>query len=215
MANTRPIRRGRIPFRRGRRWMGASKTARRWLDGNSSRDSAQICALTGKDLDCTEPDGSPVQLLYGDTDWDWADSSEVRIDRILGSISWDSWLASDDVVAGCPIPVVVRLGILATEGDQAVAPTINLFDPEDLEEQQWMWLYSSQGEHSVSLSGAILHRTQYDNIDVDIRTRRTLGKKDSIWLYGQFKYNSSIGQCAGVTGRNPRVSHELRCILRS
>lgn len=195
--------------------MGASKTARRWLDSNSSRDGAGICTLTGKDLDCIEPDASPVQLLYGDTDWDWADNSEVRIDRILGSISWDSWLSVGDLTAGCPIPVVVRLGILATEGDASNAPVVNLFDPEDLEEQQWMWLYSSQGDHSVAMYDTIIHRTQWDNIDVDIRTRRTLGKKDSVWLYGQFKYNTSIGACAGTTGRNPRVTHQLRCILRS
>lgn len=215
MANTRPIRRGRVPFRRGRRWTSsAPKLSRRWLDANSSRDQAIPCTLGGKDLQCDEPDGAPVQLLYGDTDWDWADNSEVRIDRILGTISWDSWLGSSSLTAGDPPPVVVRLGIIATEEDGAVPPTLDLFDPEYLEEYQWMWLYSSQGHHSATADGGLV-RIQYDNIDLDVRTRRTLGKKDSVWLYGQFKYNTSVSLAAGIVGRNPRVSHQLRVILRS
>lgn len=211
MANNRPIRRGRIPFRRGGRWMGKSKLSTRWIDGNSSRAVTGQCPMDGKDLFC-DPDESPTQLLYGDADWDWADNNEVRIDRILGTISWDYVNQHTGTEAVCPIPVAVRLGILAVEETAGSAPTIDLFDPENLEEYEWMWLYHSSG---VLTCGGSTHLRQNDNISVDTRTRRKLGKQDSVWLYGQFKFNSSIdGGCVGL-GRTPRVHWMLRTIIRS
>lgn len=216
MANTRPIRRGRIPFRRGRRVFGANKLDTRWIDCASSRSTAGAqCSINVKDLTCEEDvDLAPVQLLYGDTDWDWADASEVRIDRMVGTLSWESMQTTEDAIFGCPTPMVVRLGILATEEDEGVHPNPNLFDPESLEEFQWMWLYSSLG--SIS-QGGTLNMRQWDNIDVDIRTRRKLGRKDSVWLFGQYKFNSSVGNqgCPGTLILNPRVSHSLRAIIRS
>lgn len=213
MANNRPIRRGRIPFRRGRRWT-ASTLKHRWIDGNSSRTSLD-CAQITKDLLC-DPDENPVQLLYGDADWDWADASEVRIDRIVGSICWDSEVAyPGSGTVGEPRAIEVRLGIIATEEDGGVAPVLDLFDPEVLEEHQWMWLYNSMGDRDVKLDNNGQAFYQWDNIDVDIRTRRKLGKKDSVWLYGQFHHHTNQANAAGTVTRVPILTHMLRCIIRS
>lgn len=219
MANQRPIRRGRIPFRRGRRW--TSSLQRRWLDGYSTRAvGTDQCTQQVLDVFC-DPSPPARVVLYGDTDWDWADASEVRIDRILGSISWDSMAGVETNNFAAPNHGDLRLGLLALEewdGTTATAPVIDLFDAEALEEYQWMWLYHSQGHvqrFPLPTTPMSMVVTQYDNIDVDVRTRRKLGKKDGVVLYAQYKYHSSSANEAGTLTLIPRVTYQLRAIIRS
>jgi len=214
MANQRPIRRPPTP-----RWKRGRRRPVRWLDANSTRAEAGLCNQVVWDLFC-EPSAPIAILLDGDADWDWADRSNVRIDRILGTISWDANAAriTTGVSTGIPAYLDVRLGILAVE--DGLPETIDLFDPENLEEYEWMWLYHSMGRTQRGyqpVGEEVLHwMDQSDNIPIDIRTRRSLGKKDKVVLYGQYKRHSfTDSDGAGTVTGLPRVTSQLRSILRS
>lgn len=213
MANQRPIRRPPIP-----RWRRGRRRPVRWIDAASSRTLSAPCTTSGFDLLC-DP-SPPAVLLYGDADWEWADRSEVRIDRLVGSASWRSasvYPADTGFPVGEPVPWIVRIGVLAVEDTDTTYPVLDLFDPEVLEEYQWMWLYSSTGNHSynfTSAAEALSQLNQWDNIPMDIRTRRSLGKKDSVLLYAQTSLLSSVST-AGTNYLMPRLSWQLRSIIRS
>lgn len=213
MANQRPIRTPRTPrWRRGR--FTPRKTARRWIDCNSSRASETgLCDLNASFVDCDDTNSyQPLAILLdGDADWDWADSSEVRVDRIIGSLSWYHAFtaAASGATIGQPPPITMRWAVLATEENHTTTPNIDLFDPENLEEYQWMWLSDSIG----NLSHAGNSLWQYNTESVDISTRRSLGKKDRVLLYAQYKY--LLTPQAGGTGLQPRMWWQLRSILRS
>lgn len=211
MANQRPIR--RAPSSRWR-WRRGKRLPRRWLDGNSSRAVELGCGQEVFDLQC-DP-ASPIRtLFYGDTDWDWADSSEVLVDGIIGRFHWDALNQIQDDSLGIWHPQTVRLGVLAVE-DSDVPPTIDLFDNEVREEYEWMYLYSAIGKLENLSPGQfpITSLFQYEDVDVNIRTRRKLGKKDGIYLYAQTRLHSDT-VVTGTTFRLPVLSTDLRAIIKS
>jgi hypothetical protein len=122
-------------------------------------------------------------LLYGDTDWDWADDSEVLIERIVGTLSLFASIGTPAIEGGHPKPLVFRLGFLACEElEDGTQPALDLWDPEALEEYQWMWLKQlTVGD----VSGGNFRGAK--DVDIDLRNRRKLGKRDGIYLYIQWK----------------------------
>lgn len=213
MANTRPIRRGRIPFRRGKRWLSKALHPVRWLDCNSSQGNPLLqCEQTTHDQLCTPQ--APLELLVGDLDWDWSDASEVRIDRIVGTLSWSVRFQSDASDLGSGAALMLRFGILATEETDRVYQTIDLWDPESIEEYEWMWL----GQHTLAPDWdgleAIWKSSKSIDIPLDVRTRRKLGKKDSVVLYTQVKRMSDTAP-GDVISFNSNVAWMLRAIIRS
>lgn len=211
MANRRPIR--TAPPARWR-WRRGKRLPRRWLDGNSSRQTELGCGQEVFDLGC-DP-ASPLRtLFYGDTDWDWADSSEVLVDGIIGRFHWDALSLTTQAGELIWHPQTIRLGVLAVE-DSDVPPTIDLFDNEVREEFEWMYLYSAIGNISAVWDPNMDNhvRTQYEDIDVNIRTRRKLGKKDGIYLYGQTRLHSDT-VITDTTFRLPVLSTDLRAIIKS
>lgn len=213
--NNRPIQRKPVAYaKRKGRWRALNKALHpiRWLDANSTQAQVEGCGTTPVYLSC-DPLASPVELLVGDQDWDWSDTSEVRIDRMVGTMSWTYSYANDS--QSSPIlPLILRFGILATEDTDRVYQTIDLFDPESLEEFQWMWLEQRTafgGDSGVFVGGATQDFFMYTgavDIPLDIRTRRKLGKKDSVVLYAQTKLVAPAP--AGYT-----VSSGLTWLLRS
>lgn len=211
MANQRPIRRGKFPrFRRGRR------RPQRWIEGNSAISATeQPCTVQGSLFGC-EP-GTPIRvLLAGDSDWEWADSNEVLVDRVVGTLTF-RFFVQQEAASTTSVPFMIRYGVLALEETEDTYPTIDLYDREALEEFQWMWI------DQFSVSGR--EWQQYDDpedpstgfmlgtIDqkVDIATRRKLGKKDRVVLYAQFHFMG--GNETNV--RSFQVVPLLRTIIQS
>lgn len=218
MANQRPINRRPAAYARRRgRWKAFNKALHpvRWLDCNSTQGQPEpaTCGTNPLYVSC-EPLASPVELLVGDLDWDWSDTSEVRIDRIVGTMSW-SYVSSSDSMSSPPLPLLLRFGILATEDTDRVYQTIDLFDPEALEEYSWMWLHQSVAYGNSFINGAAQDFFSFAgslDTQLDIRTRRKLGKKDSIVLYAQTKLVAPAP--AGFTVSSG-LTWMLRAIIRS
>lgn len=187
MANQRPIRRAPFPrFRRRRR------RPQRWIEGNSAISATEFpCTVQGSLVQCL-PDTPVRVLLDGDADWEWADRSEVVVDRIVGSLTWRLFM--DNEPGPTVVPFLVRYGVLALEETEDTYPTIDLFDREAIEEYQWMWIdqFSVSGMNNVQYDdpndpATAFVLTTYDT-KLDIATRRKLGKKDRVVLYAQFHY---------------------------
>lgn len=212
MANTRPIRRGRIPFRRGRSRLSKALHPVRWLDCNSTQ-GVLTCETAIGSSEC-DPAIAPYELLVGDLDWDWSDASEVRIDRIVGTLTWGFLFQSETNPLNLGTPFTMRFGILATEETDRVYQSIDLFDPESLEEYEWMWL----GQHSVApqyaASEGAWKSAHSVDIPLDVRTRRKLGKKDSVVMYSQTRRMSNAAPPDVITWSS-RLSWQLRAIIRS
>lgn len=189
--NNRPIQRKPVAYaKRKGRWRALNKALHptRWLDANSTQGVVETCGTQPIYLSCN-PLASPVELLVGDQDWDWSDSSEVRIDRLVGTMSW-TYSYANDASTDPILPLILRFGILATEDTDRVYQTIDLFDPESLEEFQWMWLEQRTAFDQPYIRGDSPPFSIYNgavDIPLDIRTRRKLGKKDSVVLYAQTK----------------------------
>lgn len=206
--------------RRKGKWRAFNKALHpvRWLDANSTQGVVENpCGMQPLYIACEPLAAGPVELLVGDLDWDWSDASEVRIDRIVGTMSW-VYKSSGSAFTDPALPLAMRFGILATEDTDRVYQTIDLFDPESLEEFSWMWL-----EHRTALGTEnqffddtgvpqyIYHSGAID-IPLDIRTRRKLGKKDAIVLYAQTKLIAPNPANYTVTSN---LTWLLRSIVRS
>jgi len=208
MANNRPIRSPRVPrWRRGR--FTPRKVNRRWIDANSNiiNDS---CGCETSSLTC-EPN-LPRELLVGDLDIDWSDKSEVTIQRVLGSILLSGYTertVADSLPAYSPI---VRMGILVTEDTDRLYQVIDMGDPESLEEYEWMWLYNTlvPKESSQFFAGGVERSSVALTIPVDIRSKRKLGKKDSLVLYSQVALHVNAPTAFGFS---MQMSEQLRTVL--
>lgn len=162
-----------------------------------------------------DPASNPRELLVGDSDWDWADRNEVRVDRIVGTISWRVADAYESFNVGYPQPWVVRFGILATEETDRLYQAIDLFDRESLEEFQWMYLHQSMGTTETFLVADGIYNIQYEDLHIDVRTRRALGKKDSVVLYAQAKRHTDSPPGVTITSLQAQYVESLRCIIRA
>lgn len=175
-----------------------AKRPTRWIDANSN--PASDCQYIGDAISCLPTIGK--DLIFGDLDMDWSDKSEVTLSRLVGNLSWTCSSSTTQVVPlsverGIPNQrVLVRAGILVREEVDAFAGTdpIDLFDPESIEEYEWMWLNQHQvlfhGDGWYSPSGlpnelVITSVSQWD-VDLDLRVKRRLGKKDHLVLFRQW-----------------------------
>lgn len=211
MANQRPI---RVPPHARRRWRRGPQRPRRWIEGNSHQAANEICVFDTTNGVLCDP-GTPRVLLAGDSDIEWADRSEVRCDRLLGQLTWHAWnLVTSPVDIA---PWVVRFGVLAVEETDGLFQSIDLFDRESLEEYQWMWLYQTIGEASFYWNPELTQQLHYqqENIPIDIATRRTMGKKDSIVLYSQARRQATGTPFASINSQLPTFTYQLRSVLRA
>lgn len=214
--NNRPIQRKPVAYaKRKGRWRALNKALHpiRWLDANSTQGIVETCGVQPIFLAC-EPMAVPVELLVGDQDWDWSDTSEVRIDRLVGTMSWN-YAYSNNATNQPTLPLIMRFGILATEDTDRVYQAIDLFDPESLEEFQWMWLDQRTAWDQPIVRGTAPEFHQYTgsiDIPLDVRTRRKLGKKDSVVLYAQTKLVAPAPVDFTV---NSSLTWLLRSIIRS
>lgn len=131
-------------------------------------------------------------IVSGEVDLDWADKSESRLDRVVGSIGlkYRTIITQPDNFVWPD----VRLGMLVVEEVENIVDWIppNLWDHDHIEEFEWMWLCQRQalafGDHievgDFPQVGSFVFGA-YDQ-DVDIRVRRKLGKQDWLILVVQF-----------------------------
>lgn len=212
MANQRPIR--RAPFPRFRR---RKRRPQRWIEGNSGISATEDpCTVQGSLIECV-PDTPVRVLLDGDQDWEWADRSEVVVDRIVGTLSFRFFM---DASGGSTLPpFMIRFGILALEETEDTYPTIDLYDRESLEEYQWMWIdqftITPGKDAALQFDDPAVPTTVYilgsKDEKIDVATRRKLGKKDRVVLYSQFHF---MGGSESAT-RSMQVIPLLRCIIQS
>jgi len=199
MANQRPIRRGRIPFR-GRR----KRREARWIDAFSASSSNVAGVIpTGviavdTSVTLTDQDASVTsvrELIIGD-DYDWSDDNNVLLERLVGSINVRALQGDDEVqnlFAGFPL---IRMAVLAVEDAKSTAAAtanltgISLWANDSLQEYEWMWLWQSGAWDTETVwasgAGALLNRET--GVPVDIRTRRSIGQKDRVVLLASYKY---------------------------
>jgi len=205
MANQRPIRRGKIPFRKGRKWI-SSKRPKRWaaftnevLSEPIGSEGLNVSLLPNATLATTNGNLPVSTMLDGEFDVaPWADEQEVTIDRIVGTLSVSASVQyAQNLFVGTP--GVVRLGIIVHEDKTsslvAEDPRRKLFEFTDLQEAEWMWLkqlsipcdFSSFDPTSESFVSE-----GYSDIDIDIRVRRKLGQKDQLFLYGAYSFFNGV-----------------------
>lgn len=222
MANNRPIRRGRIPFRRPqrpKRW-GASVDAMEFLP-EIGQNGGLISTVIPSALTDAEAGSVPVQtFLVGEFDVaPWADEQEVRLDRIVGSIGIAGVVG--DPNPDLPVnPFVVRMGLIVNEEltDDGTADEVrrNLWDYTDLQEAEWMWLHQSVILPARDTNPTVSEALGYVsfNLPVDIRNRRKIGQKDELALYCSYSYfaSSSLGPPSTF---NVRIVPAVRMVMVS
>lgn len=222
MANQRPIRRPRVPA-----WKRGKRRPTRW---NAVTNQADDAVLLNTAVMPTIPNGNPpiAVLVDGQIDVEpWADEQEVTLDRIVGNLAFhgyfQSYFPSGTYTLANKVPYL-KVGIVLLEelskDPASNVPTRNLFDQEDLEDTEWMWLWSGFPEHFVqaNVAAAIPNDGQPTNniftkfvlnIPVDIRNRRKIGQNDQLALYAEWaspspEYDISVQSYTDV-----------RCILMS
>lgn len=189
----RPIGRGRIPFRKGRRWVRSRP--KRWnaqinnYDAEIPSTARIVPVLVPRGV---EPAPPVVTFVSGQVDVEpWADEQEVTLDRLIGAFSirateiWDSSSIVD------PPGIYVKLGILVNEEmtEDIAGQTIAIFEQERLEDYEWMWLWGGYLDivQTRQTAQANMYATTYmTRIELDIGNRRKIGQSDELNLYAQF-----------------------------
>lgn len=222
MANNRPINRRpwrRRPWRKTRRpasWHDAFSTGLA-ASGNPGFPWAQLTPPSaGQALSTLR------EIMAGDVDAVYLDREEVRVDRIVGDITFWTASATDGVLAQ---PPVVRMGLIVEEDPAERTATIDadtysLWSPTALGNLEWMYLEQPMWAASLGPRGAESDPQQgvrefYAHSHLDIRVKRKLGKADRLWLV--MSYGNGFAADAGVTSNNwlseVYEAHMLRCVL--
>lgn len=209
----RPI--NRRPFRR-RPWAKGKKRPTRW---NASTNSInEDFATLNTQVPLETASGVPPLAIIADGQLDvepWADDQEVTVDRIVGSLLFWGW--SEAALAGhqAPIDVILKLGIVLNEELTAEdpAPIVNrrLFDQEDLEDTEWMWLHAVHLTPAVTIvnaEGLVAYRYSY-TLPIDLRNRRKIGQRDELALY------AAANPTASGFDFSIQSYTDVRCILMS
>jgi len=232
MANRRNIGRGRIPFRKGKRWISNARP-KRWgavtdvvVDEPIGSEGAILTVIPSALTEFTEGSLPVETLLDGEFDVaTWADEQEVLIDRVVGTISLVGDVSRSETVFIFPPPAIVRLGIVVHEDKTADLtaddPRRKLFDQNDLQETEWMWLKQvtlCSSEDSLSQGESLTQPYAYQvamDIDIDLRNRRKLGQRDQLFLYAQYVFPNFTSGLGGAYVWNVRISQMLRIIMVS
>lgn len=138
-------------------------------------------------------------LLWGDDDLEWMDVNEVRLERLVGTITTSCTVTSYRdggtlLISSLRGPPVHRMGILLCEELEAQnsRPVLDLFDVETIEEYEWMWLSQvgewTPGNLMVPASSTDMFSQYRSDVSVDTNNRRKLGKKDALVLYHQWAF---------------------------
>lgn len=190
--------------------LGGVRRPVRWIEGNSSAGLEELPHTTAFNFTPTLdtslwPSAGGTELIFGDQDLDWMDRNEATIERIVGDIAVNGFylVTGDDVVTA----YFYRLGILVVEEVEDISTWVppSLWDRESIEEYEWMWL--KQGNligTSTTVGPAALWFG--DDIHIDLRVKRKIGKKDHLVLLGQFG--------TGATDFDGLLSTEARHLLR-
>lgn len=215
MANNKPI--NRRPWRK-KPW--AKKRPTRWNAVTNGIDSGieGTDALLNEQVPIELENGvAPFTVLVsGQVDVEpWADEQEVTLDRIVGTLSFHGY--STNTVGGAgtwPVDIMLKCGIVLNEEvtSENPAPVVmrRLFDQEDLEDTEWMWLWSGKLVPVVVLDENGIWTYRYVlNIPLDIKNRRKIGQQDELTLYCAANPATS-GYDFNVQGYT-----DLRCILMS
>jgi len=184
------------PFKRRVRRPLLSRVKRpvRWFDGGSTvgqTDPPLVQTWSLAPDPSTWPAAGGRELIAGDIDLEWMDKNEVVVERIVGDLAFS--FLSVPVPPSTEIFALVRLGILVVEEVESLASWVPpwLFDNEAIEEFEWMWLnqFVIKGDPTVE-AGVV---RGYENVHIDLRVKRKMGKKDHLVLVGQFGNNFAIG----------------------
>lgn len=221
MANQRPIRRPRVPA-----WKRGKRRPTRW---NAVTNQADDAVLLNTAVMPTIPDGNPPIAILVDGQIDvepWADEQEVTLDRIVGNLAFhgnfDYYAPAGSAVFAAKAPYL-KVGIVLLEelskDPASNVPTRNLFDQEDLEDTEWMWLWSGFPEvfyphlyvtaNQDGVPGVTGVMRFHLNIPVDIRNRRKIGQNDQLALYAEW---ASPSPEYDITVQSYT---DVRCILMS
>jgi len=176
----------------GSRWRKRPWTPKRplrWVDGGSSVRETD-CFVTISNLSCVP--GRGREMVVGDIDFAWADKAEVTLTRNVGSLDvyWTSASSGPAYAIPC-----FRWGLLLLEeipgGVGPTAPIIDLFDPAQVADYEWLWLHQEippQVEIRESSPEVVFHGTIH--VPFDIRVKRKAGQKDTLNLYSTFGIQS-------------------------
>lgn len=219
MANRRPIRRGRIPFRR-------SKRPVRWVDANSSQLAEDTLFLPAGSIFLPALGGEFTQnyreLVLGDVDTSWSDANDVLLERLVGEVSVfaKSFQVTPDQgaesavfsYAGLVFPVV-RMGIVLLEDvdDDNTTPPIppGLWTADDLRDGEWLWLTQVRefpSAHMYVGEDPGLATVQVKDIHLDLRVKRKIGRRDRLVLCHEFATVGNVGSSNAV---------DVQCLLRA
>lgn len=189
----------------------------RWIEGNSSAGVEELPETTSFTLTPTLdtslwPTAGGTELIFGDDDLDWMDKNEATIERVVGDISLVGFGLYDS-----PLNIVTqayyRLGILVVEEVEDISTWVppSLWDREAVEEYEWMWLKQGLLKPAFAPLVTADYRLWYnDELHLDLRVKRKMGKKDHLVILGQFGLGGT--PLVGTVGFT--CSHLLRVLFK-
>lgn len=182
---------------------GGRRPPTRWIDGSVTNIPDTPCRYQPVPIPCSEAPNVPAVpfsgchlIVSGEVDLDWADKSESRVDRIIGSIGLHAVqiIPQENMIVWPDI----RLGIVVVEDTVEISQWIppNLWDHDHLEEVEWVWLHQTfmnawEGK-SQTADWPSIGSKQWGAtvIPVDITNRRKVGKQDHLVLVAQMSHGN-------------------------
>jgi len=226
MSRSGPIGGGgrRHKWRRG----GVPVRPLKWISGASETDpeAADPCRVKISPVACFDGDGgvpSAHEIVAGRSDLIEMDRNESTMVRIVGQISLDYSQIFYNQLPSFQIPFV-RLALVANEGDVSPATWVppDLWSRADLEEVPFMWLHQSNFAKGFAITafgtlnlGPDLNSVIQlrDEIDVDCRINRKIGRDGSIFLVAQTHYTGPVG--LGVNAPLVAMIQNLRILSKN
>lgn len=193
----RPI--NRRPFRRPP-WRKRREV--RWVDGNSAVVNSATGLLPAASILPVTTGEATVnyrELLVGDIDGEWADSDQVLLERLVGDICIHGRDlvpvtgegAADIYAAGLQLMPVVRMGLVLIEGvDESVtAPTaVGMWENDDIADGEFLWTKQLRCASEAHVQSDVdnMVRIWCEDIHLDVRVKRKLGRRDRLVLIHEF-----------------------------
>lgn len=210
---------------RHRRKRSMIKRPTRWIDGLSTPAGDNVGIETFAPLlprpgTASPPFFSWTELLNGDSDLEYADKSEVTIERVVGDISVLStqfFLEFSEATMGA-IRFNVRMGMLVVKEVEDLTTWVapDMWDDEAIESAEWMWLklFHMQPQFITSdhadFGGNAVRFDCAESMHMDVHVRRKLGKRDHLVMVAQWASTLAPGGDL-VFGWN----HMLRILVKA